>query len=103
MTSIKDPDALAAAACTADLMNSQDALSLLRGWSGDTQAKTHSLLQIIEGKVKNDCNHFHKFLSVLGSLHLTEVVSRLQNSYGELCSMNLCQKIDSNEFLQVVG
>ena len=85
MESIKDPDALAEAACSVGLVN-QDILIVLRGggWSGDAKAKTRSLLQIIEGKVKDQCHHFHQFLTVLRSLHLTELVSRLQLSYGQL-------------------
>ena len=81
--SIKDPDALAEAACSAGLVN-QDAVTLLQGWSGDAKAKTRSLLQIIEGKVKDQRHHFLEFLTVLRSLRLTELVSRLQNSYGQL-------------------
>ena len=80
--SIKDPDALAEAACKADLI-SKDVI-VVYGCFHDAQAKTRSLLQIIEGKVKNDCNLFHKFLTMLGSLRLTELVSRLQDSYGRL-------------------
>lgn len=81
--SIKDPDALAEAACSVGLLN-QDALMLLRGWSGDAQAKSRSLLQIIEGKVKDQFHLFHQFLTVLRSLRLYELVSRLQHSYGRL-------------------
>ena len=83
--SIKDPDALAEAACSAGLVN-QDILIVLRGCglSGDAKAKTRSLLQIIEGKVKDQCHHFLEFLTVLRSLHLSELVSQLQNSYGQL-------------------
>ena len=80
--SIKDPDALAEAACSVGLVN-QDALILLRCWSGDAQSKTRSLLQIIEGKVKDQCHHFHQFLTVLRSLRLTKLMSRLQNAYGQ--------------------
>ena len=83
--SIKDPDPLAEAACCVGLVN-QDALVLLRGCglSGDAKAKTRSLLQIIEGKVKDQRHHFLEFLTVLRSLRLTGLVSRLQLSYGEL-------------------
>jgi hypothetical protein len=80
--SIKDPDALAEAACRANLISAdmKDMIVVFH----DSQAKTRSLLQIIEGKVKNDCNLFHKFLTVLRILHLTELVSRLQDSYSKL-------------------
>ena len=83
--SIKDPDALAEAACSAGLVN-QDILIVLRGCglSGDAKAKTRSLLQIIEGKVKDQRHHFLEFLTVLRSLRLSELVSQLQNSYGQL-------------------
>jgi hypothetical protein len=41
------------------------------------------LLQLIEGKVKSDPSHFHKFLAVLRSLPgLSQIASRLQASYG---------------------
>lgn len=83
MESIKDPDALAEAACCVGLVN-RDAVTLLHGWSGDAKAKTRSLLQIIEGKVKDQRHHFLEFLTVLRSLRLTGLVSRLQLSYGEL-------------------
>ena len=80
--SIKDPDALAEAACRASLV-SADMKDMIIGFS-DAQAKTRSLLQMIEGKVKNDCNLLHKFLTVLGSLRLAKLVSRLQDSYSKL-------------------
>ena len=85
VTSIKDPDALVAAACKADLVSSQDTFSLLRGggWSGDAQAKTRSLLQIIEGKVKGEPVIFHQFLAVLRKLPgLSELASQVLANYG---------------------
>jgi hypothetical protein len=94
--SIKDPDAVAEAACRADLV-STDMKDMIVGFS-DPQAKTRSLLQMIEGKVKNDCNLFHKFLAALRSLRLTELVSRLQNSYSKLYYENLCQEIEANVY-----
>ena len=101
--SIKDPDALAEAACSAGLVN-QDILIVLRGggWSGDAKAKIRSLLQIIEGKVKDQCHHFHQLLTVLRSLRLTELVSRLQISYGQLYLV-FNRREGINFFLQTVG
>ena len=89
-TSIKDPDALVAAAGKADLMSSQDAFSLLHGggWIGDAQAKTHSLLQIVEGKVKGEPVIFHQFLAVLRKLPgLSQLASQVQANYG-MCMLS---------------
>ena len=83
VTSIKDPDALAEAACRVNLI-SPDALVTYR-YITDTQAKTRSLLQIIEGKVKGHSNFFHEFLTVLRRLPgLSQLVSLLLESYGRL-------------------
>ena len=85
VTSIKDPDALAAAACKADLVSSQDTFSLLCGcgWSGNAQAKTRSLLQVIEGKVKGEPIIFHQFLAILRNLPgLFLLASQVQANYG---------------------
>ena len=82
VTSIKDPDALAEAACSVSLI-SPDALVTYR-FITDVQAKTRSLLQIIEGKVKDERYFFHQFLAVLRNLRLIELASHLQDSYGRL-------------------
>ena len=80
--SIKDPDALAEAACRANLV-STDMKDTIVVFS-DAQAKIRSLLQIIEGKVKGHSTYFHQFLAVLRNLPgLTRLASRLQASYGE--------------------
>ena len=79
--SIKDPDALAEAACGVGLV-SADMKDIIIGFS-DAQAKTRSLLQMIEGKVKNDSIHFHQFVAMLMNLPgLNQLASRLQASYG---------------------
>ena len=78
--SIKDPDALAEAACRASLV-SADMKDMIIGFS-DAQAKTRPLLQMIEGKVKSHSSHFHKFLAVLRNLPgLNQLASRLQAIY----------------------
>ena len=89
-TSIEDPDALVAAAGKADLVSSQDAFSLLcgGGWIGDAQAKTRSLLQIIEGKVKGEPVIFHQFIAVLRMLPgLSQLASQVQANYG-MCMLS---------------
>ena len=79
--SIKDPDALTEAACRASLV-SADMKDMIIGFS-DAQAKTRSLLQMVEGKVKSHSIHFHQFLAVLRKLSgLNQLASRLQASYG---------------------
>ena len=79
--SIKDPDALAEAACRASLV-SAGIKNMIIGFS-DAQAKTRSLLQVIEGKVKSHSIHFHQFVAVLRNLPgLNQLASRLQASYG---------------------
>ncbi|MCG8621172.1 MAG: hypothetical protein MJE68_04085 [Proteobacteria bacterium] len=95
--SIKDPDALAEAACGVGLV-SADMKDMIVGFS-DAQAKTRPLLQMIEGKVKNDSNLFHKFLAVLGSLRLTKLVCQLQDSYRKLYCENLYQIIEPKIFV----
>ena len=82
--SIKDPDALAEAACRANLIGPDVKDVIVQyGCFSDAQAKTRSLLQIIEGKVKGHSNYFHQFLAVLRNLpRLTQLASRLQASYG---------------------
>ena len=83
--SIKDPDVPAEAACRANLISTDSKDILLQhGYFNDTQAKTHSLLQIVEHKVSGDFNSFHQFLVVLHSVpELTQLASYLQASYGE--------------------
>ena len=82
--SIEDPNALAEAACRANLISTdvKDVI-VMYGCFNDVQAKTRSLLQIIEGKVKGQSTFFHQFLSVLRNLpRLTKLASCLQASYG---------------------
>ena len=89
--SIKDPDALAEAACRVDLIDAgiKDMIVAFR----DVEAKTRSLLQIIEGKVKGHSIHFHLFLTALRSLpRLTRLASRLQASYGEFIMIQYGQR-----------
>ena len=84
VTSIKDPDALAEAAYRANLVSPNDVIMRF-GCFNDVQGKTRLLLQIIEGKVKDHLLSFHQFLAVLRSLPgLTQLVSRLQASYGNV-------------------
>ena len=79
--SVKDPDALAEAACRASLVTA-DMKDMIIGFS-DAQAKSRSLLQLIEGKVKSHSIHFHQFMAVLMNLPgLNQLASRLQASYG---------------------
>lgn len=79
--SIKDPDALAEAACRVNLV-SADMKDMIVSF-GDAQAKTRPLLQLIEGKVKGHSPCFHQFLAVLRSLPgLSQLASHLQASYG---------------------
>ena len=81
--SIKDPDGLAEAACRANLI-STDMKDMIIAFS-DAQAKTRSLLQIIERQVKGHSAAFHQFLAVLRCLPgLTRLASRLQAGYGGL-------------------
>ena len=83
--SIKDPDALAEAACSAELLTPgvKDVI-VLHGCFADTQAKTRSLLQIIEGKVKGQPNVFHQFLAILRTLPaLSQLALHVQASYGK--------------------
>ena len=83
--SIKDPDALAEAACKANLISTDmKDMIVVYGCFSNAQAKTRSLLQIIEGKVKGHSNSFHQFLALLRNLPgWTKLVSRLQASYGK--------------------
>ena len=84
MTSIKNPDALAEAACSAKLLipELKDVI-VSHGCFADTQAKTRSLLQIIEGKVKGEPIIFHQFLAILRRLPgLSQLASQLQENYG---------------------
>ena len=93
--SIKDSDTLAEAACRVDLIDAgiKDMIVAFR----DVEAKTRSLLQIIEGKVKGHHFHFHLFLTALRSLFgLTRLISRLQASYGEFIIMQYGQSISSH-------
>ena len=82
--SIEDPNALAEAACRANLIGTDVKDVIVKyGCFSDVQAKTRSLLQIIEGKVKGHSTFFHQFLSVLRNLpRLTKLASCLQASYG---------------------
>ena len=83
--SIKDPDALAEAACSAKLFSPElkDAI-ILHGYFADTQAETHLLLQIIEGMVKCQPIVFHQFLTILRTLPgLSQLASHIQASYGK--------------------
>ena len=83
ITSITDPDALAEAASEANLIHPDVKEMVLHGCFADVQAKTRSLLQIIEGKVKGQPYFFHHFLAVLRSLpRLSLLVSHLLSSYG---------------------
>ena len=82
VSSIKDPDALAEEVCRVNIISSdvRDVLSFF----GDAEAKTRSLLQIIEGKVKGQPNCFHHFLAALRSIpDLSQLASVLLHSHGE--------------------
>ena len=82
VSSIKDPDALAKEVCRVNIISSdvRDVLSFF----GDAEAKTRSLLQIIEGKVKGQPNCFHHFLAALRSIpDLSQLASVLLHSHGE--------------------
>ena len=84
--SIKDPDALAEAACRAKLISTDmKNMIVVYGYFHDAQAKTRSLLNIITGKVKSHSTYFHLFLAVLRNFPgLNQLASRLQASYGGL-------------------
>ena len=83
VTSIRDPDALAEAACRANLVSPN--VIVRYGCFSDVQGKTRLLLQIIKGKVKDHPLSFHQFLAVLWSLSgLTQLASCLQASYGNV-------------------
>jgi hypothetical protein len=83
--SIKDPDALAEAACRANLISADmKDMIIVYGYFPDARAKTLSLLKIIEGKVKSHSTYFQLFLAVLCNLPgLTHLITRLQASYCE--------------------
>ena len=82
--SIKDSDALAEAACRANLISTDmKNMIVVYGCFHDAQAKTCSLLNIIAEKVKSHSTYFHVFLAVLRNLPgLNQLASRLQASYG---------------------
>ena len=66
--SIRDSDALAEAACRANVnLISTDMKNMIvvYGCFQDAQVKTRSLLNIITGKVKSHSTYFHLFLAVL--------------------------------------
>ena len=86
---ITDPDALAEAACRANLISTDmKDMIVVYGYFNDAQAKIRSLLKIIEEKVKGHSTYFHLFLAVLRSLPgLTQLTSHLQTSYGEFIVM----------------
>jgi hypothetical protein len=88
--SIKDPDALAEAACRANLISAD--MIVVYGYFHDAQAKTRSLLKIIEGKVKSHSTYFHLFLAVLRNFSgLSQLASRLQASYGGFVVVIQCR------------
>ena len=100
--SIKDPDALAEAACKVNLIDTgiKDMIVAFR----DVETKTRSLLQIIEGKVKGHSIHFHLFLTALRSLPgLTRLISRLQASYGKFIMMQYGQRRPPTMYVHVYG
>ena len=87
--SIRNPDVLAEAACSANLLipELKDVI-ISHGCFADTQAKTRSLLQIIEGKVKGEPIIFHQFLAVLRKLPgLSQLASQVQANYG-MCMLS---------------
>ena len=90
--SIKDPDALAEAACRANLISTDmKNMIVVYGYFHDAQAKTRSLLNIIAEKVKSHSTYFRLFLAVLRNLPgLNQLASRLQASYGEFIVMEGC-------------
>ena len=84
VSSIKDPDALAEEVCRVNIISSDVGDVITVSFFGDAEAKTRSLLQIIEGKVKGQPNCFHHFLAALRSIpDLSQLASVLLYSHGE--------------------
>ena len=79
---IKDPDALAEAACRVNLISPDVIVQHDR--ISDAQIKTRSLLQCIQGKVTGQPRMFRLFIEVLRMLPgLSRLASYIQASYGE--------------------
>ena len=85
VSSIKDPDALAEGVCRVNIISLDTKDDIIKdNYFGNVKAKTRSLLQSIEGKVKGQLSCFHCFLTVLRSIpDLSQLASVLQGSYGE--------------------
>ena len=85
VSSIKDPDALAEGVCRVNIISLDTKDDIIKDdYFGNVKAKTRSLLQSIEGKVKGQPNCFHRFLTALrSSPDLSQLASVLQGSYGE--------------------
>ena len=78
---ITDPDALAEEACKVDLIH-PESKRILQSLPIDTKTKSRSLLQSIEGKIKNEAVLFHHFLALLKKLpRLTNLGIILQRTY----------------------
>ena len=85
VSSIKDPDALAEGVCRVNIISLDAKDDIIKdNYFGNVKAKTRSLLQSIEGKVKGQPSCFHRFLTALrSSPDLSQLASILQGSYGE--------------------
>ena len=82
MDAITDPDALAEEACEVGLIH-PDCKQMLHLFPADAKTKTRSLLQSIEGKIKDQPVCFHVFLAVLKKLPgLANLGATLQKIYG---------------------
>ena len=79
---ITDPDGLAEEACKLDLIH-PDAKRMLQSFPADPKTKARSLLQSIEGKIKEQPVYFHHFLALLKKLPgLANLGVILQKTYG---------------------
>ena len=82
MDAITDPDGLAEETCKIGLIH-PESKRMLQSFPVNAKTKAHSLLQSIEGKVKDQPVYFHHFLALLRKLPgLTNLGTALQKSYG---------------------
>ena len=79
---ITDPDALAEETCIVGLIH-PESKGILKSLPVDAKTKTRSLLQSIEGRIKNQPVYFNIFLAVLKKLPgLANLGATLQRTYG---------------------
>jgi hypothetical protein len=87
---ITDPDALTEETCEVGLIH-RESKQILQSLPVDSKTKARSLLQLIEGKIKDQPVCFHLFLAVLKKLPgLTNLGATLQKTYGITLAIAWC-------------